>query len=320
VSRTPEQQALSLAAHWFARLGAAPGDTALQRQWQAWHDEHPLHQWAWQRVGLLQTQLGNAKGALGYQVLDRAGRSMASSGRRALLKSLLLGVGVGALGWAGYRQAPVLLADLRTGTGERLTFKLDDGSTLVLNTDSAVDIAYTAQTRLLVLQKGEMYVATAKDARPFIVRSAQGAMQALGTRFRVRQQDGFTQLAVFEHAVAVRPQAATGEQPVINSGQGVSFNGQALFDQHALDPSADAWINGRLVIDGWRLDRLVGELQRYRSGYLGCAPEVAHLRVSGTYPLDDIDLALSAIARSLPVDIERHTGFWTRLIAKKTAA
>lgn len=315
---SPEHQALSLAAHWFARLGAAPGDALVQRQWQAWHDENPLHQWAWQRVGLLQTQLGNAKGALGYQVLERAGRGVAVSGRRGLLKGLVLGVGVGALGWAGYRQAPVLLADLRTGTGERLTHTLDDGTTLVLNTASAVDIAYTAQTRLIVLRAGEIFIATAKDPRPFIVRSVQGAMQALGTRFSVRQQDGFTQLGVFEHAVAVRPQA--GENVVIPSGQAVSFNTQAPFDPHPLDPSADAWINGRLVVDGWRLDRLIGELQRYRSGYLGCAPEVAHLRVSGSYPLDDIDLALSAIARSLPVKVERRTDWWVRLTAKSALA
>lgn len=320
MSRSPEHEALSLAAHWFARLGATPGDATVQRQWQAWHDEHPLHQWAWQRVGLLQSQLGNAKGALGYQVLDRAGRSVAGTGRRALLKSLMLGAGIGALGWAGYRQAPVLLADLRTGTGERLTWQLDDGSTLVLNTASAVDIAYTAQTRLIVVREGEIFVSTAKDSRPFIVRSAQGAMQALGTRFSVRQMEGFTQLSVFEHAVAVRPQAAGSEQRVINSGQAVSFNTLALFDSRPLDPSADAWINGRLVIDGWRLDRLIGELQRYRSGYLGCAPDVAHLRISGSFPLDNIDLALAAVTRSLPVKAERYTGFWTRLIAKNAPA
>lgn len=315
MSRSPEHQALSAAAHWFARMGAMPGDAMLQRQWQAWHDEHALHAWAWQRVALLQAQLGSAKGSLGYQVLDLAGRGQASSGRRALLKSLALGVGFGALGWGSYRQAPVLLADLRTGTGERLTHLLGDGSTLILNTASAVDIAYSAQSRLILLREGEIFIETAKDPRPFIVRSAQGDMQALGTRFSVRQQDSLTQLGVFQHAVAVRPQAVPGQQTIIDSGQAVSFNAQTLFDAHPLDPTAAAWINGHLVVDSWRLDRLVAELQRYRSGYLGCAPEVAHLRVSGSYPLDDIDLTLSAIARSLPVKVVRYTGLWTRIVS-----
>jgi transmembrane sensor len=301
-------------------MGATPGDATLQRQWQTWHDEHPLHPWAWQRVAMLQTQLGHAKGALGYQVLDRAGRGQVSTGRRALLKTLALGMGLGALGWAGYQQAPVLLADLRTGTGERLTRTLADGSTLVLNTASAVDVAFSAESRLILLREGEIFIETAKDSRPFIVRSAQGDMQALGTRFSVRQQQGVTQLGVFQHAVAVRPQAVSGEQAVINSGQAVSFDARAVFDRHPLDPSADAWISGRLVVDGWRLDRLIGELQRNRSGYLGCAPEIAHLRVSGSYPLDDIDLALSAIARSLPVKVVRYTDFWTRLVGAQASA
>lgn len=312
MNRSPEHQALSAAAHWFARMGATPGDATMQRQFQHWHDENPLHPWAWERVALLQAQLGNAKGALGYQVLDRAGR--ASFGRRGVLKTVALGVGLSALGWAGYREAPVLLADLRTGTGERLTRTLADGSTLVLNTASAVDIVFNAEARLILLREGEIFIQTAKDARPFIVRSAQGEMQALGTRFSVRQQDGVTQLGVFQHAVAVRPQGAPGEQTIIDSGQAVSFNARTLFDRHPLDPLADTWISGRLVVDGWRLDRLVGELQRYRSGYLGCAPEIAHLRVSGSYPLDDIDLALSAIARSLPVKVVRYTDFWMRLV------
>ncbi|WP_078473862.1 sigma factor [Pseudomonas sp. MF4836] len=71
----------------------------------------------------------------------------------------------------------------------------------------------------------------------------------------------------------------------------------------------------RVMIDGWRLERLVDELQRYRGGYLGCAPQVADLRVSGAFPLDDIDQALEAIAQALPVQIVRHTRYWTRLVA-----
>lgn len=78
---------------------------------------------------------------------------------------------------------------------------------------------------------------------------------------------------------------------------------------------AENWTRGRLVVDGWRLDRLLAELQRYRSGYLGCAEQIGHLKVSGSYPLDDTDMALGVIARALPVRVERYTHYWTRLVA-----
>lgn len=54
MSPLPQRQALSAAAQWFARLGEAPADPDLQQRWQAWHAADPQHQWAWQRVAMLQ--------------------------------------------------------------------------------------------------------------------------------------------------------------------------------------------------------------------------------------------------------------------------
>ena len=55
-----------------------------------------------------------------------------------------------------------------------------------------------------------------------------------------------------------------------------------------------------------RLGDLVHELGRYRRGHLGVAPEVADLRITGSFPLHDTDKALSALLPTLPVQIERQ--------------
>jgi transmembrane sensor len=65
-----------------------------------------------------------------------------------------------------------------------------------------------------------------------------------------------------------------------------------------------------LVVDNARLGDLVHELGRYRRGHLGVAPEVADLRITGSFPLHDTDKALSALLPTLPVQIERHTPYW----------
>ncbi|UPU94119.1 hypothetical protein M0766_06960 [Pseudomonas putida] len=67
---------------------------------------------------------------------------------------------------------------------------------------------------------------------------------------------------------------------------------------------------GRLVFDDWRLDRALAELQRYRPGLLRCSDDIAGLRLSGVYPLDDSDSVLAAIAQALKLKVETRTRYW----------
>jgi transmembrane sensor len=63
------------------------------------------------------------------------------------------------------------------------------------------------------------------------------------------------------------------------------------------------------------LGELVQELARYRPGYLGCAPEVAQLQVSGAFALDDTDQALAALAASFAVQVRYRTRYWVQVEA-----
>ena len=47
--------------------------------------------------------------------------------------------------------------------------------------------------------------------------------------------------------------------------------------------------------------------------------EVADLRITGSFPLQDTDLALNALLPTLPVKIERHTAWWVTVVAKADA-
>ncbi|MFK0034693.1 FecR domain-containing protein [Pseudomonas monteilii] len=308
-----QRQALRHAAQWFAHLSAKPDDPALHAQWQHWHSRSAEHEWAWQQLTELQARLGRMPQQLAWDVMEKSTLRESGPNRRTLLKGLLLGAGASSLAWQGYGVAPKWMADITTRIGEQRQEVLADGTLLVLDTDTALDVVFNASTRLLILRAGEVHVTTGKDSRPFLVRSAQGELRALGTRFAVRQLDGLTRLSVYQHAVAVRPERVADEA-VIEQGQSVTFDRQRLLDTQALKSGEEAWAQGRLVVEGWRLDRLVDELQRYCPGYLGCAAEVSHLRVSGSYLLGDIELTLNTIARSLPVRIQQRTRYWTRIL------
>lgn len=307
-----KRSALLDAAHWHAHLCAAPDCPDTQRQWQHWLQSDALHPWAWQRLEQLQAELLTLPGPLARRALTP---EPALPGRRTVLKGLMLGAGVCGVAWTGYRQTPLWMADQRTATGEQRVLNLADGSRLTLDTASAVDIRYDADQRLIILRSGEILVETAKDPRPLTVRSAHGEMRALGTRFTVRLHPGHTELSVLEHAVAVR-NGATGAPLRVEAGMRLDFDAGPLGATMAADPNAGEWRHGRLVIDNWRLDRTLAELQRYRPGFIQCADAIAGLRVSGAFPLGDSDRALAMLARSLQLDIRTRTRFWVHLVAR----
>lgn len=311
---TPEQrQALKMAAQWFALLCDENVTEHQRQQWQAWHQQNEDHRWAWQRVEALQSQLQGVPGKFSYRTLDQAGRQ-STLDRRTLLKSLLLLLGVGG-SWLGF-QSPLgreLRADYRTATGEIKPIVLSDGSQLVLNTASAVDVRYSAEKRLILLHSGEISLITGRDDRPFWVESRQGAMRALGTHFLVRENDDQTQLTVLEHAVEAQLAQFPQEKRRIDAGEQISFSAVAFGQQQAAG-NGDSWTRGVLSVSQWRLDQVLAELARYRHGRLDCDPAIAGLRVSGSFPLREPDRALLLLSQTLPIRLQSFTRYWLKVV------
>ncbi len=296
---------LAEAVDWYVRLHDSHVDDATRVAWQAWCAADLRHAEAWARLEQLQRRLGNAPDGAAL-ALENARRD-----RRQAIKTLALLLGVGMAGWQGYQVSP-WSADYVTRVGERRKLTLADGTRLDLNTDSRVDIRFDARQRLIHLRQGEIQVETAKDRRPLSVRTAQGDIRALGTRFGVRQDVGLSHVAVLAHAVEVRPERST-RVVRIDAGQGLSFSADDSGPLRPLAPDEQAWTRGVLVSIDWCLGDVVSELARYRPGYLGCAREIAGLRLSGAYSLDDTDAALASLEDALPVRARRLTRYWVRL-------
>ena len=211
---------LAVAAQWYVDL--IGGGEATREAHQQWLRDDPRHAQAWRRVEKLQTTFG--------QLDPRAVRPALQSSRakrRAVLKVLALLIGTSGLLGIGTRTEPWrrMMADYATGTGERLPVTLADGSSLVLNTGTALDVSFDDSLRQVVLREGEVFIQTAPDplARPFIVRTAFGDLRALGTRFLVRLHPTGARVSVLEHAVEWRS-PLPGSPPVrINAGQHLAF-------------------------------------------------------------------------------------------------
>lgn len=306
MSLSDRHLALRAAAQWHAKLGESPECPFTRSQQEQWLRLDPMHQWAWARVERLQCSLQSVPAALARQTLSEDASTM---GRRTLLKGLVLGLGTATVIGGGCLRSPEWFADLRTRVGERRSFTLADGTRLHLNTASAVDIRYNAENRLIVLHAGEILVETASDSRPLDVRSSHGDMRALGTRFNVRLFSDRTRLTVLEHAVAVRNQSIS-QATLVNAGMRLDFDHRQLPAPQPAFLSESEWSHGLLVVDGWRLDRTLSELERYRTGFIRCSDAVAGVRVSGVFPLDDIERTLLVIGQALKLEITTRTRFW----------
>jgi transmembrane sensor len=320
----PQDQALDAAIDWMVLMQSGQASTADQARLQDWCQAHPRHAQAWEQVqGALQRSLqplhSSQAAAAGAPTaspgpVSRAAHSalLRPRPRRKLLRATLVLAGLGlGTGWLLRHTAPAALwlADLRTGTGERRRLRLQDGSDIVLNARSAVDLAFDARTRTLFLRAGEIIVTAAPDsARPLTVHTAQGSVQALGTRFLVRQGDGFSQALVLEHSVQVRTLAGMGRR--LEQGDAVRFDAGGIEALPAGQAQAlSSWEHGMLAGHGQPLSEVVQALRPYRHGFIRISPAAARLQVLGAFPLDDSDRVLDALEQTLPIRVTRHGGW-----------
>jgi transmembrane sensor len=309
----PDFPTLQEAAEWFALLRAENAGPADHKRWQIWLDAAPSHREAWRKVEAVNAQFNLLPGEVARNALAAKGAQ-----RRKLAKRLaLLCVAASAGGLLATRAPRDYLAArnaaYRTAIGATQQLVLADGSHMWLNTDSAADAYYTNDLRRIVVHKGEVLIETAADPhsprRPLVVDVYNGRLRALGTRFTVRLTDQGTRLAVLQGAVSVEPADSTATR-VITAGDEVSFGSDWIGQPAATDANRTAWSHNMLMPDNMRLADFLDELGRYRHGYIGCAPEVAGLRLVGVYPLADTDRILAALSASLPIKVRRILPWW----------
>lgn len=313
------------AAEWLTLLMSGEATPQQRQQWQHWRQADPEHERAWRHIEAVAARFQGLHG-------DAASNSLAlPAGRRRAVKALLA-LAVTAGGSALLTQTPAWnqwRADYAAATGTRREVTLADGSRLTLNSGSAIKVDFDAERRLVTLLQGEIMIvtghagtggaATAGTLPPFIVRTAEGAIRALGTRFSVRQLDGRSRIGVLESAVELTPRAG-GMPTRLDAGSGLEFTRDAVGTPAALGPASHAWLRGQLIADAMRLDDFLAELGRYRPGLLRCTAAVSGLRVSGAFPLDNTDRILDMLPSVLPVRVRERTPYWITVEASDPSA
>lgn len=313
---------LDEAADWLVRWHDQGMTATEYADFERWRARSPAHRQAWSKAELLMGRLGDLPRDWAMPVLDRPVRHARPTRRQVVAKLAAL-LAVAPAAWLGWQVAGEQgwTADVRTATGEQRRITLADGSQLLLDTDTAVDIVFDSNQRALYLRKGAISIETAPDRsglqRSFAVHTALGRLRALGTRFTVRRSADTVHLAVTEGAVEVTLRGQTAAHTVVPAGQQTLLTEQGAAALEPVSAQQQAWVHGMLMADALPLADVCAALSRYRSGILQCAPEVAGLRVSGAYPLTNTDSALAMLQATYPIQArQRLRGHWVTLVAR----
>lgn len=293
------------AARWLARLQRDDFTPADRVELDRWLDADPAHavafartESAWERAERLRARPRSTR-------VGAAARSLLPA-RWAAVAAMLAVVAFGAGLWWAHWNSSIYATDV----GEQRTVSLEDGSLIIMNTATRIEVDFASDRRSVRLLNGEALFEVAKDAgRPFFVEASDAVIRAVGTAFNVRLRDRVVEVTVTEGVVAVsESRAAIEEKPAVSrvsAGSSVVVAPEAV-TAIALDRDAMrrrlAWRDGVIELKGETLEEAVEEFNRYRTTRLVVADSrIASIRVGGRFENDEADKFLNAVKDSFPI-------------------
>ncbi|ESS71952.1 anti-FecI sigma factor, FecR [Methyloglobulus morosus KoM1] len=312
------------AVDWLARLtsGEAVADDFVECA--NWRNRSHAHNQAYQKINTLWDQLDapllvwheQTLSGTEEPALNQGNQATQSAPKRRLSKvwpKRFLAAAIVA--WVTFSWFPDYLsyplADYRTLIGEQKTVRLEDGSILHLNTDTAINVHYSASARHIELLQGEAaFEVSHDDHKPFIVASGNIQTRAVGTQFIVRYDNHQGLITLLEGKVQVSNtnKAEDGHNAItLNPNEQVAYQDNRFTPlPHGYPDGADAWLNGRLQMNFVTFGQAIDEINRYRRVKVRLlAPQLAQRKINAVIDLKQIDAWLEALESTLPVAVRQ---------------
>lgn len=221
--------------------------------------------------------------------------------------ALVLALTTGALAWLN----PTYKTERFTsGIGERRTIVLDDGSELLLDSGSHVDVRWHLRSRNVELRSGQvLFNVSSAVYRPFVVTAGSVHVQVLGTVFNVRRLENDNVRVTLAHGrIEVGEKAVQDAAVILMPGQQVdSIRGHLMPIAKVDANKAMAWKDDRIVFEKTPLDEAVALLRLYRKAPIRLSdPSLAGVTVTGVFDADNVDLLLDLLPSILPVSVIRQ--------------
>jgi transmembrane sensor len=199
-----------------------------------------------------------------------------------------------------------------TQVNERRTVALPDGSHISLDSDSRVEVHYSAAARAITLNRGRARFDVEHDpARPFTVSAGPETVVAIGTSFDVERLGAKVLVTLIEGHVVIKDYVPAIAKMVALPRNVVSLTaGQQLVATGGAKPvvtsanieAAHAWKAGHLLFRGVPLGEAIARVNRYTDHPIIVDPAVASVQISGVFNAGDIGAFVRAITGYFPID------------------
>ncbi|QPJ66305.1 MAG: FecR family protein [Candidatus Nitrohelix vancouverensis] len=300
------------ASLWVMRQGSPDFGPAERARLEAWRMQSAQHEAAYQ----LACQTWDELGKLTREDLPSSAKIQkrqfktfppAAKPRARFITTIAASILLLFVVTSFFRINPLVIitADYYTSAGQISTVALADGSSVQLNTGTAIAVQFDDRQRRIKLIEGEAAFKVAPSngvLPPFVVEAANWEAKALGTEFIVRRDGDAVNVTVLEHRVEVSAseRAAPEQSPILlHPGNAIHLSkAKALGPVTTVDLESEAsWQRGQLVFDRVPLSEVVDSLNRYRrSRILISDAALSGRQVSGVFHIDRLGGAADTIA------------------------
>lgn len=303
------------AADWFAKM-RGPDAKSHEPDFKAWLARGALHRAAYNKVAEIFTDSGrvddpdksrgNEKPRSGP---GKSGLAMIALliGMGAISAKVMFHVGLGRQEAGRLQDASPDQFTIASAVGQIRRVALPDGSSILLDTNSEVQVAFTSKDRRLRLVRGRARFEVAHEQRPFNVAAGAGTVTARGTIFDVRlAESGKVSVALLRGAVDVTVAGSgTTTRQRLHPGEKTTFAPRLETPRPIADQEPNLWTQAKGEFHDEPLIDIVAEANRYADLPIQIGDvETGRLRVSGIFSLKDT--AALSIKLAALFDLERE--------------
>ncbi|MYH35056.1 MAG: DUF4974 domain-containing protein [Gammaproteobacteria bacterium] len=332
----PDSQEIEMEARlWVLRFDDGDLTEARQSEFDAWISQSAAHENAFTRLAVFWDDLSIVKRLDDYASSDVASTSLRetrSDARKNLFTRVAI-TGIAAsivaavtlIGFDYTSSNRPFLEQYQTVTGEQETIALPDGSQIVLNTDSSIEVTYDRSRRVVRLERGEAYFDVSSDRdRQFSVETPEGVVTVVGTSFSLRLSEQKLDVTVEEGRVAVGalPNIASSGADnrsitEISAGQIATIDdgveSVSVIPPDALVRALD-WRDGELSFNGETLEEVIRQIERYTNQTIEISDDgLKQQRIVAYYKIGDIERLFQALDVMVNVEVERIGNSHVRL-------
>lgn len=316
IKMSEQDKARKEAVAWFARMNGKPS-RADKQNFQTWQRVNICNEDAYRAI----SALWSSSEAPGAEIAREEAGSLAHHlGRiedirnrkkihvKAVLGTLALMFLLGS-GWV-WLEKPNFWQDLNanyvSARGETRQILLDDGSSVLLDADTAINVRLDDDARQVELLRGTAFFEVKPSNVPFIVKAANGRSHVLGTAFDVALNDEDVEVTLTHGSLRVEVSNST-DQVVLKPGEAVEYSDKGLSTPKNVELGDTlAWHEGRFVFNNMTVMDVLKKIERYRNGrIIVLGSNLGERLISGSFSLKDSNAALSSLQASVGFNMHK---------------